>query len=131
MERPVLDPMRQKKASEYARTMRHLWSTQIALSILFLTIILFSGLSAYLRDILNLPLLPQATIYFVILLATFKVVLFPLGYYQGFILPHRYGLSSQEFRGWFVDKLKGTLLEMFVGIVVIATTYWLLQYFQR
>ena len=30
----------------------------------------------------------------------------PLSYYEGFVLPHRFGLSNQDLKGWISDQIK-------------------------
>jgi STE24 endopeptidase len=51
----------------------------------------------------------------------------PLGYYSGFILPHRYGLSTQTFGGWVSDQLKGILIGAPLALLVIETIYFVLR----
>ncbi len=43
---------------------------------------------------------------------------FPLSYYSGFVLEHRFGLSNQNFGEWFGDEAKGLL----VGLVMLGAT---------
>ncbi len=51
----------------------------------------------------------------------------PLGYYSGFILPHRFGQSNQDFKGWVMDQLKGLLISAPLGLVVLELVYLALR----
>jgi STE24 endopeptidase len=51
----------------------------------------------------------------------------PLGYYSGYILPHRYDLSNQSLGEWFLDQTKGVLVGGILGLVVIEIVYFVLR----
>jgi STE24 endopeptidase len=51
----------------------------------------------------------------------------PLAFYSGFILPHRYELSTQTLPGWIVDQVKGLVVGGFFGLIVIQIIYTLLR----
>jgi STE24 endopeptidase len=50
----------------------------------------------------------------------------PLSYYAGFILPRQYGLSVQSLKGWVLDLIKGLALGLVVEILAIEVIYVLL-----
>jgi STE24 endopeptidase len=50
----------------------------------------------------------------------------PLGYYTGFVLPHRYGQSTQSFKSWVIDQLKGLALTGALGLPILLIIYALL-----
>src|SRR5919201_484085 len=50
--------------------------------------------------------------------AVLALVLLPLAYYGGYVLPHAFGLSRQSLPAWLVDWLKATLLTMLFGMLV-------------
>ncbi len=51
----------------------------------------------------------------------------PLGYYTGFVLPHRFGQSTQSARDWVLDQLKGLAVGVPLGLVLLELTYWALR----
>jgi STE24 endopeptidase len=51
----------------------------------------------------------------------------PLGYYGGFVLPHRYGLATQSFRSWLWDRVKGTAIGGVLGLILLEVMYALLR----
>jgi STE24 endopeptidase len=125
-----LDPERQQKAKEYARIGRRLMLADLALGALFGLAWLLSGASVWLRDqVLGLtgqPLLIVA-LYAAALGVLYGLLDAPLGYYSGFVLPHRYGLSTQTFRAWLWDQAKGAAIGGALGLIVLEVMYALLR----
>ncbi len=50
----------------------------------------------------------------------------PLSYYSGYVLPHRYGLSTQSRAGWAWDLSKGLAISLVFELVAVVFVYWLL-----
>lgn len=121
---PALDQVRQEKAKRYAKARRYLALADLALAGILLLFLVFSGLSLRLTGLLTLPVVPAATIYFVILMVTYGVLSAPLSYYRSFVLPHRYGLSIQKFTSWLGDVIKAGLLSLGFGAGIVAVIYW-------
>jgi STE24 endopeptidase len=46
-----------------------------------------------------------------------QLVEMPFAYYQGFVLEHRYGLSTQSIAHWLADQVKGVVLGIGLGVV--------------
>ena len=59
-------------------------------------------------------------LYFAVALVVYQLAFFPLTYYSGYMLPHRYGLSTQSLRDWLKDALKGAALSIVLGGLVIS-----------
>ncbi len=119
-----LDPARQQKAKAYARTRRYLGAAEILLSGGLLLVLIFSGLAAEWGGQITLSTIPGAVLYFVILALAYRIVSIPLDYYQGYILPRRYGLLTQKLTGWLADEIKSGLLGLGLGAGVVALLYW-------
>lgn len=125
-----LDPAKQEKAKEYAGLRRRLMLLNLAISGLYVLIWLLSGWSIALRDSLL-----EFTTNDWLLVAGFLLVFggiyflidLPLSYYSGFILPHRYDLSTQTLRGWILDQVKGVLIGGALGLLVIEVIYYILR----
>ena len=126
----TLDPERQEQAKEYARIRRRLMVVDLALGGLYALVWLLGGWSVGLRDYLlqwtdNVGLLVAG---FVLIFGGIYFLLdLPLGYYSGFVLPHRYGLSTQTLGGWVVDLIKSALLGGVLGLLVIEIIYYVLR----
>ena len=125
-----LDPERQKKAKEYARIRRRLMLVDLALGGVYALVWLLSGASAWLRDLilgLTENQLLVVALYAVVFGGIYALLDAPLSYYRGFVLPHRYGLSTQTFRAWLWDQVKGAAIGGTLGLILIEVMYALLR----
>ena len=110
-ENVALDPERQKKAKQYARISRRLWLLNLVLSGVYTLAWLLFGWSAALRDglVTRSSLLANPWILVPAFLLVFGGIYFlidlPLSYYSGFVLPHRFELSTQTIGGWIGDAI--------------------------
>lgn len=125
-----LDPERQRTAKEYAGIKRRLFFVELGLAILLVLALLFLGWSAAVRDwavsISADPWLVVA-LYTVALGAGYTLVSLPLDFYSGYVLPHRYGLSTQSLGGWISDTLKELAISAVLGLGAMEVLYWLLR----
>ena len=108
----------------YATTRAALGFMEPLYGILVGLFLLFSGLSAWMRDIahrLSRRSYWQVLVYLVLYLALGFVLEFPLTFFQGFALERQYGLLNQGFGPWLLDELKGTLVYLvFLGVVPLV-----------
>ena len=44
---------------------------------------------------------------------------FPISYYTGFYLEHKYNLSNQTFWKWILEGLKGLLVSLVIGVPIL------------
>ena len=130
----LIDEERQQKAREYARIRRRLSFVDMGIAAVGVIVILTSGLGFWLRDVLR-PLgwqplqgwFPwQVLVYFLVLILGYQIITAPLGYYSGFVLPHRYGISTQSLQGWLADLFKGLALGLVFECAAIEVVYLLL-----
>ncbi len=125
-----LDPDRQRKAKRYARIQRRLLLVDLGLGGVFGLAWLLSGASLWLRQqVVGLtaqPLLVVA-LYAAVLGAAYGLLDAPLSYYGGFVLPHRYGLSTQTLRAWLWDRVKGAVISGGLGLILLEVMYALLR----
>jgi len=132
MTEAVLDPERQRKAKEYARIRHRLLVADLAIAAVYVLVLLLSGLSAWFKaQLLFVTAQPLGVIalYFVAFSIVYGLLDFPLSYYGGYVLPHRYGLSTQSLRGWLADQAKGAALGLGIGLVAMEVMYYLLRAF--
>ncbi|MBI4787249.1 MAG: M48 family metallopeptidase [Chloroflexi bacterium] len=125
-----IDPERQKQAKEYARIHHRLFALNLVLTGLALLGVLALGLNVWLKQVI-LSLTHDAWLatflYFVVALVAYEGLFFPLAYYRGLVLPHRYGLSTQTQRAWLVDVAKGGTLTIILGGLVVEVIYSFLR----
>ena len=129
----VLDPEKQKQAKEYARIRRRLWLVDNIFSALYALAWLFFGWASALRNwlndnwsLFNNPWLLVPAFVFVFG-GIYSVINLPLGYYSGFVLPHRFGQSNQSFKDWIIDQLKGLAIGLPLGLILLELLYLALR----
>ncbi|MEW6403064.1 MAG: M48 family metallopeptidase [Chloroflexota bacterium] len=134
----TLDPEKQKQAKQYARIRRRLWLVDNLFSALYVLTWLFFGWAITLRDWLsklindNWSLTAGADWLLVALFAAvfggiYATLNLPLGYYSGFVLPHRFDQSNQTLRDWIIDQLKGLAIGAPLGLLLLELLYLALR----
>ena len=126
----VLDPERQKQAKEYARIRRRLWLVDTIFSAVYAILWLFLGWASALRDWLTTFTNNQwflVALFVAIFGGIYSVINLPLGYYNGFVLPHRFGQSNQTFRDWIIDQIKGLAVGAPLGLILLELLYLALR----
>ena len=114
------------EAQRYNRIRRWLGVTDFIVGFAFLLVLLLTRWSDWLRDLAyrlgfqNYPV--SLFIYLLLLLAIGKALGFGLDYY-GFSLERRFKLSTQKFRSWLWDEVKGFLVGLVMGTVVGEVLY--------
>jgi STE24 endopeptidase len=125
-----IDPEKQKKAKEYSRINRRLMVVDLGISAIYLLVWLFSGWSGALKLWLQ-RFAGNDWLLLFLFVAILGGILFlvnlPLSYYQGYILPHRFELSTQDLRGWVMDQVKGIAVGGVVGVIVLEIIYAVLR----
>jgi STE24 endopeptidase len=130
----TLDTARQQQAHRYARQRHTLALVNLGVTAAIICVLLFTGLAFALRDALAFasweplagwqPL--RIGLYFLVLFVASSLLTLPLSYYSGYILPHRYGLSTQTLGGWVRDLLKGLAISLPFELVAVLFVYFLL-----
>lgn len=126
----TLDPERQRKAKEYARTSRRLWLVDTAFGAIYALAWLFSGWAAALRDWLaGISSNPWFLVagFAAVFAGIYVALSLPLGYYAGFVLPHRYDQSNQTLKDWTIDQLKGMAISAPLGLLLLELLYLALR----
>ena len=114
------------EAHRYSRARRWLGIADFAVGLVFLIVLLVTGWSDSLRDVAyrlgfqNYSL--SLFVYLLLLLVIAKVLSVGLDYY-GFLLEHRFKLSTQRFSSWAWDEVKGFLVGLVLGSVVVEVLY--------
>src|SRR5690349_12443866 len=121
-----IDLERQQRAREYARIRRCISLINLGIAIIAIALILGFGLDKWLRNSIEgisggsfLAWQPRADwfpvqilLYFLLLIIIYQVATFPLSYYSGFVLPHRFGLSVMSLKTWIRDLVVAFALSL-------------------
>lgn len=112
-------------------------NTKLALSIFdtiagFIFIYLFVALSwsikleYYIRSYISSDYL-VFIIFVVVIGVAGSVIFFPMNFYSGYILEHKYKLSNQNLFKYFLEKAKGLLVSAVIGIPILLLFFWVLK----
>ncbi|MBI3160835.1 MAG: M48 family metallopeptidase [Chloroflexi bacterium] len=126
----ALDPERQTKAKEYNRIKRRLWLVNVLWEGLYAAAWLGFGwalaLKGWLTGFTASPWLLVAA-FAVVYGGVDSLLTTPLSYYSGFVLPHRYELSTQSLKDWLLDRVKGLAVGLPIGLLVLEFIYLFLR----
>ena len=114
-------------------------NTKLALSIFdtvagFILIYLFIvlgyslRLEVYLRSYISSDYL-VFILFFIIIGAAGSIIFFPVNFYSGYILEHKYNLSNQNLFKYFFEKAKGLLVSAVIGLPILLLFFWVLREF--
>lgn len=120
------------KATRYHRLKRRATVAAAALGVLFLLVLLISGVSAALRDaaaaLSGGSFLLTVVAYVTVLVLAVETLQLPLSFYQGITLERRYGLSTETTARWWRDQAKGTAVTLVFAIGAAVITWSLLRW---
>src|ERR1700680_4728777 len=114
------------EARRYNRIRRWLGIADFVVAFGFLIVLLLTRWSNWLRDVAyrlgfqNYSL--SLFMYLLLLLVIGKALSIGLDYY-GFLLERRFRLSTQRFTSWAWDEVKGFLVGLVLGAVVVEVLY--------
>ncbi len=118
------------EARGYNRVRRWLGIADFGVGFAFLVVLLVTGWSGWLRDLayrLGLKNYSLSVFMYVLLLMVISKLLgFGLDYY-GFRLERRYKLSTQKLRSWVWDEIKGFLVGLVLGAVLVELLYFIIR----
>ncbi len=123
---------RQVRAREYESIHNRMFVARIAVTAVLLTLYLFTGASMQLAQGLE-NRFDDAwwlvnSVYIVVTLFFFSAIMFPLSMYGDYYIERRYGLSKQSANSWFMDYLKGLILELVLMTLFLWVIYALFRW---
>jgi Zn-dependent protease with chaperone function len=127
---PVAVPEPDETAMRYYRSGNLLWLVDVAWALIVPALFLFTGLSARIRDwarAVGRKWFFVIAVYAAIFLVLKFVVDLPLGYYEGFVREHAYGLSNQTLGKWFSDAVKGLAVLAIMAALFLWIPYGLIK----
>jgi len=110
----------------YNRIKLRVTIADIILNFLLLAVFAFSGISPLIVSFLEKSFASPYTVFLLFMAAAgivFSCAGFPLDFYSGYIVEHRYALSTQTLARWFLDRLKSSLVGISIGVPVALAFY--------
>lgn len=126
----ALDLERQQQAKRYSRLKRRMWLVETAFSLIYLALWLISGWAIALREALeSMTTNPWLVVpaFAAVFGGIYGLLSLPLDYYTGFVLPHRFGQSTQSLKDWVLDQLKGLAVGAPIGLLLLELLYLALR----
>lgn len=129
--------MNEDRASRYHRLKRRASIVSLAWTVVLLGGLLWTGASVALRDaaesiagrfaagpsVAALALL----VYVFLLLVISEIGGLVPGFYSGFVIERRYGLSNETFGGWLIDQAKSFVVGLMVASVAAGLVYFFIH----
>jgi STE24 endopeptidase len=125
-----LTPEKKQKSDAYFEGgyWLQLWDFLYGMGIAML--LLGTRLSARMRDLAGRVTRFKAlhiVAYWIQYVVVIAVLSIPLTVYEGFFREHQYGMSNQNFGGWFGDFLKGLLVAIVLGSIALVPIFALVR----
>jgi STE24 endopeptidase len=123
-----------KEAKRYSRVKIRLTITQLVLSVVFLIVMLLSGASARLKEVvwgLSKNFYLQVGLYLVVFAVVYDLLFVGLDFYGGYLLEHKFGLSNQTMSGWVKKSMKKWLLSLGLLLIGGEGLYFFLRCFPK
>ena len=127
---PVPVPEPSDKAMAYYRSGVALWLFDVAWGFAVPAVILFTGLSARMRNWaarIGRKWFFVIGIYFILFSLVGFLVDLPRVYYEDFVRQHAYGLSNQTFQKWMTDSVTGLVVSLVIGVLFLWVPYLVLR----
>lgn len=129
-----MPPERKELLISYSR-FKNIWRfASFFIGVVLLGIILFTGLSAKIRNLAQ-KVTGKRAVHWLIYIILFMVVLFiinlPFDYYRNFLVEHDYGFSNQTGGEWFAESLKSLVVTIIFSCIILGLLYWLINRFKR
>ena len=125
---PFLDKKKQVKAKTYENEKRKISIVGSLLSLIFILLFYFSGLSGYLANI-NLSFIYVFLIYIILFHVISTIIGLPLGYYSSYVHEHKWGFSNYTNKTWIVDQLKSFAVSLILLPILLGLFFWVLWKF--
>lgn len=115
-----------KKSDEYFEGGYVLQAVDFGYALVVAGILLWGRFSARMRNLatrMTRSRFLQAPIYVIQYLIVTAILSFPLTVYENFTREHKYGLSNQDFAGWFGDFIKLFGVNLLVFTILLTVLY--------
>jgi STE24 endopeptidase len=123
---PLIDKEKQNLAKKYRKDRLKLSIISYIISAVFLFTLLYFDISKNFIGFLNSFLGSRffiILIYFIGLYTVYSIISLPFAYLDGFVIEHKYGFSTQDFKAWLKDWVKSFFVSFILGAIVFEIIY--------
>ena len=103
-------------------------------SIALILVFVGSGFSLFLEGLIkgiNLPDYLSIAVFLFVVSVVYYLLNLPLNFYSGHSLEHKFNLSNQKIKAWWLDQLKSGVLSYVILLILILAFYWVLGKFSQ
>ena len=128
------DETERQKALRYSRTKEWLAVADMIFGTAVMLLALTTGLSARLRSAAERiapPRLGTVMPFAAAGMILSSLISLPMSFYSGYVVEHRFGLSNQSMRSWFVDWFKGLGVASVLGAPLLQGAFWVIGRYPR
>jgi STE24 endopeptidase len=125
-----MEPDREQKSKKYSKTKIIISLVNTVLTFIFLIILIISGISDKISSVAYSFSSSDyiAFLFYLGILGLIDMVIsFPLSYYSGYYLEHKYELSNQTFFSWIWEGIKSFLVSVPISIPLMLAFLYLLR----
>jgi Zn-dependent protease with chaperone function len=126
----TLTPERRAKAIAYSRSLYFLYFLRTLLSIGIYLLLWRARIAVYFREWarqVSRRHLVQCLIFVPLFVAAAMLLNLPFDFYSGFVLEHRFGLSTQGLASWVSDWGKNLAIDAAIGVIVAWIFYTMVR----
>ena len=124
---PLLDKESQKQARRYEKEKRLFGFANLLLSLVFLLVFYFSGLSARLaHSDMGGSIIGTFLVYVVVFYAAITFLGFPLVFFNGFIHEHKWKFSNHTVMSWLWEWIKSFFVGVVIVIIMMGLLVWIM-----
>jgi STE24 endopeptidase len=102
----------------------------MAINIILISIWAFSGISAAAVEVISRCVANDYLAFLAFMAAAgivYSIIDFPLGFYGGFVVEHKFGLSNQTLKAWIAERAKSAGVGACIGVPVTIAFYFFLK----
>jgi len=118
-----------QKAKRYSAIKYSLAISETIYTLVLLFLFQWSGLTKVIAALISGIFLNSYIVLSVYILAAYclyYILTFPLNFYRSFILEHKFSLSKQSLRDWFIDQLKANAISYIISVILLGVFYLIL-----
>ncbi|MCF7874405.1 MAG: M48 family metallopeptidase [Candidatus Omnitrophica bacterium] len=127
------DPEKYKKSQEYLRenTSFNLIHSGLITVLLVVAILtgFFSWVDSFARSF-NLSLIPSGLLFALVVFSIMEIINLPFSAYHTFSLEQRYGFNRTTLKIFITDKIKGLIIGVILGAIVLSFIFWFFDKFR-
>ncbi|MBU2945568.1 M48 family metallopeptidase [Zobellia uliginosa] len=127
----VFDEAEYKKSQAYKKTNYRFGLLTSSFSlILTLGFLIFGGfewVDQMVRSVTTAPI-PMALLFFGIIMIGSDIAILPFSYYSTFVVEEKYGFNKTTKSTFFLDKIKGWLMMVVIGGIILSLIIWFFQF---